>query len=121
MPQSELRQPFRRLQGGDPVLDGAGCKSAGRHGNLRSGSRFRRQQPPAFFEACKDDISSLCKNVQPGEGRMKQCLNQNSGSLSAGCKAAIPSSTAQAAKAPAGSGNLRFGSRFRSHATAAVL
>jgi len=48
--------------------------------------------PSVFIEACKADIAGLCKDVQPGGGRVLQCLQQNSSSLSAGCQAKMPSS-----------------------------
>ena len=35
---------------------------------------------------CKDDIAKLCQGVQPGEGRIIKCLQQNESQLSPGCK-----------------------------------
>ena len=35
---------------------------------------------------CKDDIAKFCQGVQPGEGRIIKCLQQNESQLSAGCK-----------------------------------
>lgn len=41
------------------------------------------------FEACKADIASLCAGIQPGGGRIKECLRANRDKLSEGCKSAI--------------------------------
>ena len=40
-------------------------------------------------EACKQDVQTLCPGVQPGEGRIKQCMAKNRAKLSEGCKAAL--------------------------------
>jgi Golgi apparatus protein 1 len=46
----------------------------------------------AFFTAawaqqgpCADDVAKLCKDVQPGEGRVLQCLKSNQSAVSAKC------------------------------------
>jgi len=36
---------------------------------------------------CKSDIEKLCKDVQPGEGRVMKCLNDHEAELSAECQA----------------------------------
>jgi hypothetical protein len=38
---------------------------------------------------CQNDIESLCATVQAGEGRILECLDSNSESVSAPCKQAI--------------------------------
>jgi Cysteine rich repeat len=43
----------------------------------------------ALREACKADVASLCQGVQPGGGRIKECLKANKDKVSEGCKAAI--------------------------------
>lgn len=43
----------------------------------------------AVREACRADIASLCAGLQPGGGRIKECLRANRDKLSAGCKSAI--------------------------------
>ena len=43
----------------------------------------------ALREACKADVASLCAGVQPGGGRIKECLKANKDKVSEGCKAAI--------------------------------
>jgi hypothetical protein len=65
--------------------------------------------PPAapIGVACKQDIQALCKDVQPGEGRVKECMKAHRDQLSPGCKAAIKENhrekSEQAAGAPPGS------------------
>ena len=36
--------------------------------------------------ACRGDVERLCKDVQPGEGRVAQCLKDNEASVSGACK-----------------------------------
>jgi hypothetical protein len=36
--------------------------------------------------ACKDDVAKLCKDVQPGEGRVLQCLKEHQADVSPACK-----------------------------------
>lgn len=43
----------------------------------------------AVVEACKADIEKLCPGVQPGEGRIAQCLRGKHRQLSDGCKTAL--------------------------------
>jgi hypothetical protein len=38
---------------------------------------------------CKADIQSLCGSVQPGGGRIRDCMRQHRTELSAACKVAI--------------------------------
>jgi Cysteine rich repeat len=40
-------------------------------------------------EACHDDVERLCKDVKPGDGRLRECLRAHKDELSAGCQAAI--------------------------------
>jgi len=35
---------------------------------------------------CADDVAKLCKDVQPGEGRVMACLKTNKASVSTQCK-----------------------------------
>lgn len=53
--------------------------------------------------ACQADLQTLCAGVQPGGGRIMQCLKQNREKLSAGCKSALAERIAEkrAAKANA--------------------
>lgn len=53
---------------------------------LAQAQDLSRSQMRAVGEACKADIQSLCSGVQPGGGRIGQCLQQNADKLSSGCK-----------------------------------
>ena len=45
-------------------------------------------------QACRDDVKQLCAGVQPGGGRIKQCLKDNAAKVSDGCKQAIQAARA---------------------------
>jgi Golgi apparatus protein 1 len=45
--------------------------------------------------ACNDDVAKLCKDVQPGEGRVLACLNSHQADVSKGCVKAIQQLKAQ--------------------------
>jgi len=45
-------------------------------------------------QACRDDVKQLCSGVQPGGGRIKQCLKDNAAKVSDGCKQAIQAARA---------------------------
>ena len=49
------------------------------------------QQSPrgAVREACKADVATHCAGLEPGGGRIRECLKANREKLSDGCKAAI--------------------------------
>jgi hypothetical protein len=38
---------------------------------------------------CRDDLTKLCANIKPGEGRLLQCLDKNSAKVSKRCKEAL--------------------------------
>jgi Golgi apparatus protein 1 len=40
-------------------------------------------------EACKSDVGQFCQGVQPGGGRLAQCLKTNQAKLSEPCKSAL--------------------------------
>ena len=48
-----------------------------------------RERMQGAVEACKGDVEQYCKDVQPGRGRIGQCLKANDAKLSATCKAAL--------------------------------
>lgn len=54
--------------------------------------------------ACQADLTTLCAGVQPGGGRIMQCLKAHKDQISAGCKSAIAERMAEkrAAKDAAG-------------------
>lgn len=38
---------------------------------------------------CRDDFKNYCDNIQPGEGRLLQCIDRNYGKVSRRCKQAL--------------------------------
>jgi hypothetical protein len=40
-------------------------------------------------EACKEDVEEFCKDVQPGEGRIMQCLKKHEEHISKKCRSAF--------------------------------
>ncbi len=48
-----------------------------------------REEGKEFIEACKADAETVCKGVQPGQGRVMRCLAENKEKLSSGCRAKI--------------------------------
>lgn len=53
----------------------------------------------AVKQACAGDVKTLCPGVEPGGGRLMQCLHQNSAKVSPKCKAEL--GEAKAAKGAA--------------------
>ncbi len=47
------------------------------------------EQVKEVHQACEDDIMTFCPGVEPGGGRIAQCLKANKASLSIECKATI--------------------------------
>jgi hypothetical protein len=59
---------------------------------LLSISGAMAQMSPGAREAaraCRPDISSLCGNVAPGQGRIKACMKEHIRELSEPCKEAL--------------------------------
>lgn len=56
----------------------------------------------AMRAACQADLTKLCPGVQPGGGRIKQCLKTHKDELSASCKSAIAERMAEKRAAKAG-------------------
>ncbi|HTX48257.1 MAG TPA: cysteine rich repeat-containing protein [Caulobacteraceae bacterium] len=54
------------------------------------------QAQPRRLGACQNDVQTLCGGVQPGAGRIVQCLKAHADQVSQGCKSAI--AAAQAAR-----------------------
>jgi len=46
-------------------------------------------QQGAARQACGADIKQLCAEVKPGEGRLKLCVKEHFGQLSASCQTAL--------------------------------
>jgi hypothetical protein len=47
------------------------------------------QEMAALREYCKTDIDRLCPKVEPGSGRLKECLMHNQKKLEVGCAQAL--------------------------------
>lgn len=45
-----------------------------------------KEKVQELAQACKADSEKLCKGIQPGGGRILQCLKQHEGELSPACK-----------------------------------
>jgi len=61
---------------------------------LAFGDRPAAAQQPAqpsgtVRAACSADIRTLCGGVQPGGGRIRQCMREKRDQLSQGCKSAL--------------------------------
>jgi len=46
-------------------------------------------EPAPLQGACKNDMKALCGSVQPGGGRLKDCMKEHRSQLSESCKVAI--------------------------------
>lgn len=44
---------------------------------------------PAVRDACAEDLRTLCSGIEPGGGRLRQCLQEHRDQLSAACQAAL--------------------------------
>lgn len=76
-----------------PVMLGL-CLIIGAHAVLADQPTTPPTTPPAAVPAevraaCEGDVSKLCAGVQPGSGRILQCLAQHKSEVSDGCKQAI--------------------------------
>ena len=40
-------------------------------------------------EACKEDISKYCKDIQPGRARIVRCLKEHDADISADCRVVL--------------------------------
>ncbi|MBI5626079.1 MAG: hypothetical protein HY935_02580 [Nitrosomonadales bacterium] len=45
-----------------------------------------KERAKEMKEECHEDAKKLCKDIQPGGGRIMQCLKQHEGELSPACK-----------------------------------
>jgi len=56
-----------------------------------SAQNISRAQQQALRSACEADMRAVCAGVQPGGGRLLQCIQANPEKISQGCKSAIAS------------------------------
>ncbi len=61
--------------------------------DLSQACKDRQQKIKAELEkihqACQGDVEKLCKNVEPGDGRIARCLKENQQQVSAQCKSTL--------------------------------
>jgi len=50
---------------------------------------FALAEPGPMQGACKNDVQTLCAGVQPGGGRIRDCMRQHHAQISATCKIAL--------------------------------
>ena len=67
------------MVGAAPAQPGGGGGGMGRMGG--GGGAMR--------QACSADLEKLCPGVQPGGGRIGQCLREHQDQVSEGCKSAL--------------------------------
>ena len=56
---------------------------------LAAGAAAAQPAAPGLREACGADVQKLCAGIQPGGGRILQCIKAHAADVSAGCKTAI--------------------------------
>ena len=59
--------------------------------------------------ACKTDIQTLCGSVQPGGGRIRDCIREHRAQLSEGCKVALVERLSQRRQERGARGGVRPG------------
>jgi len=58
--------------------------------------------PGGPLAACKQDVHTLCPNVQPGGGRIVACLKSHAEQVSPDCKAAMKAARGSRGQQPSG-------------------
>jgi hypothetical protein len=61
--------------------------------------QLTKERIAKFIQACDADIEKLCKDVDPGSGRVAACLKAKQAELSPACKAEFQASRPAAAEA----------------------
>jgi hypothetical protein len=60
-----------------------------------------RTQAMSLAQVCRNDYQRLCRDVQPGGGRILGCLSASAEKLSQACRGALPDAQALASRATA--------------------
>ena len=60
-----------------------------------------RTQAMSLAQVCRTDYERLCRDVQPGGGRILGCLSASAEKLSPACRGALPDAQALASRATA--------------------
>jgi hypothetical protein len=76
-----------------PILSGL-CLIGGAYAALADQTPAAQPAPPAAVpaevrSACEADVAKLCAGIQPGGGRILQCLAQHKSEVSDACKQAV--------------------------------
>jgi len=50
---------------------------------------FALAEPGPLHEACRSDVKALCGSIQPGGGRIRDCMREHRAQVSSACKLAI--------------------------------
>ncbi len=58
-------------------------------GGTRVESREKTRQYKAFLQACKEEASKFCKDVNPANDGIEKCLDEHAGNLSTPCSASL--------------------------------
>ena len=53
---------------------------------VANAQQLTRQQLMEIRAVCEPDLRKFCASVEPGGGRLAQCLQQNAASISVPCK-----------------------------------
>lgn len=70
-----------------PSVDEAPSADGPRAG--KRGKRGKRGELPPGLEVCKEQVQSVCGDVEPGEGRIKACIAENQASFDPQCQEAF--------------------------------
>jgi hypothetical protein len=65
-----------------------------------SGANAQSPAAQTWRAACGADLAQFCGEVQPGGGRIRECLRQNFRQLSPGCKQALRQARQQGQQQP---------------------
>ena len=65
----------------------AGCKEMldSNQGIFSHGGKSGRERRQGMLQACSTDLEKHCKGIQPGGGRLKECLSKHKSELSDAC------------------------------------
>ena len=69
----------------------AGCKAMldSNQGIFAAGGKSGRERRQGMLQACSADLEKHCKGIQPGGGRLKECLLKHKSALSDACTKTI--------------------------------
>jgi hypothetical protein len=59
-------------------------------------------EPGPLHGACMSDVKTLCGSIQPGGGRIRECMKEHRAELSTACKVAIADRMLERGRSPSG-------------------